>query len=72
MRDRRQRQDLEGWTLRKIAPAPPVPKPTRPPRRLRTPRPAAAQPPRPLWDLQKGSAVYRRRDTRAIEQARLP
>jgi hypothetical protein len=28
VRNRRQRQNLEGWTRQKITPAPPVPKPT--------------------------------------------
>jgi uncharacterized protein YerC len=46
MRDRRQRQNLEGWTRQKTtpAPAPPVPKPARPPRRPPARPPAPPKP----------------------------
>ena len=44
VRNRRQRQNLEGWTRARITPAPPVPKPTRPPRRPPARPPAPPKP----------------------------
>src|SRR6266851_1137047 len=44
VRNRRQRQNLEGWTRERITPAPPVPKPTRPPRRPPARPPAPPKP----------------------------